>query len=146
VDGFGKPTAFLNTRDGITSADAYDVMAGSHVHMNWGFTRPGTYTVTMQATGVLANGTTTTPGPRTYTFLVLEPQAPRLSIQTVTGSQLRISFPTEMGISYRLQRRASLENGSWADLGDPLVGTGAEGHWTVPSDNTTGFFRVRLDR
>ena len=72
VDGFGKPTAFMNTRDGISSADVYPVIAGSHVHMNWGFTRPGTYTVTLQAKGILADGTLTTPGPRTYTFLVLE--------------------------------------------------------------------------
>lgn len=146
VDGFGKPTAFFNTRDGITSADVYEVMAGSHVHMNWGFTRPGTYTVTLQATGVLADGTTTTPGPRTYTFLVQEPKAPSLAIQKVTGGQIRLSFPSEIGVSYHLERRNSLEGGSWTDVGDLLVGTGADGQWTLQADSMTGFFRIRTSR
>ena len=142
VDGFGKPTAFMNTRDGITAADRYDVIAGSHVHMSWGFTRPGTYTVTMQASGTLANGTPTTPGPRTYTFVVLEPTAPTLSLRAVTDGQLQLSFPTEIRVNYQLQRRALLDGGPWLPVGELIAGTGEQKQLTVPAADTTGFLRV----
>ena len=142
VDGFGKPTVFMSTRDGITAADRYDVIAGSHVHMNWGFTRPGTYTVSLQATGTLANGTVTTPGPRTYTFLVLEPTAPSISIRAVNGGQFELSFPTEIRVAYQVQRRAVLDAGLWQPVGEVIMGNGASKELMDPSADATGFLRV----
>ena len=114
--------------------------------MSWGFTRPGTYTVTMQASGTLANGTPTTPGPRTYTFVVLEPTAPTLSLRAVTDGQLQLSFPTEIRVNYQLQRRALLDGGPWLPVGELIAGTGEQKQLTVPAADTTGFLRVVTTR
>jgi surface-anchored protein len=41
----------MNTADGISDADVTTPIAGSHEHFNWGFTAPGIYRLTFQASG-----------------------------------------------------------------------------------------------
>lgn len=48
VDGFGDPTAFYSTTDGVTAADEFVSLLG-HSHLNFGFTARGLYAVTLQA-------------------------------------------------------------------------------------------------
>lgn len=72
VDGFGVPTAFFNTRDGITGADVLSLSAQGHDHYNFAFSEPGTYTVTLQASGTLIAGSEfTSSAPVDYTFVVV---------------------------------------------------------------------------
>ncbi len=47
----GPPTVFWSTFEGgLTDRDVYYGLAGGHGHVNWAFTRPGLYAVTLQAT------------------------------------------------------------------------------------------------
>lgn len=72
VDGFGQPAVLFNTRDGITTNDVAVVQAGGDAHLNWAFTAPGIYRVTLEAAGTLVNGNqTSTSGPVTFQFDVL---------------------------------------------------------------------------
>lgn len=74
VDGFGTPTVYFNTRDGVSTNDQVTVQAGGDAHLNWAFTKAGTYQVVLQASGTLVNGNqTTTSEPVTYTFKVVTP-------------------------------------------------------------------------
>lgn len=57
VDGFGQPTLFMRSADGITSDDFIDIPAGSHGHANWAFTAPGDYELTFTASGTPVGGT-----------------------------------------------------------------------------------------
>jgi surface-anchored protein len=50
----------MNSRDGINEDDFLDLSAGSHFHANWVFSTPGQYRIGLQASGVLADGVTTT--------------------------------------------------------------------------------------
>ncbi|HVY72036.1 MAG TPA: choice-of-anchor M domain-containing protein, partial [Verrucomicrobiae bacterium] len=69
TDTFGNPVVYFNTRDGITTNDTVTVQAGGDAHLNWAFTKAGTYTVVLEASGTLANsGATTSSGPVIYTF------------------------------------------------------------------------------
>ncbi|MEU9317356.1 choice-of-anchor M domain-containing protein [Streptomyces sp. NPDC048295] len=78
VTGPGKITVY---KDGLCpknnryydSGDAAltntkDVVAGSHDHANWVFTKAGTYTATFDVSGTLTNGTPVGPTTATYTF------------------------------------------------------------------------------
>jgi surface-anchored protein len=72
VDGFGNPTAYFNTRDGISGADVRQLTAGDHAHYNFAFSAPGTYTVTLRASGTLIAGAEFTESdPVDYTFVVV---------------------------------------------------------------------------
>jgi surface-anchored protein len=70
-DIFGTPKVLFNTRDGISTNDFVNVHSGGDAHLNWAFTQPGTYTVTLEVSGTLIQGNkTVSSGPVTYTFVV----------------------------------------------------------------------------
>lgn len=73
VDGFGAPTVFFNSADGLGAADAVTVAAGSHAHRNLAFSGPGVYRVTLQASGTLLTGADILSEPATFLIEVLPP-------------------------------------------------------------------------
>lgn len=77
IDAFGTPVVGMNTRDGLTEADAVDVPAGGHTDYNWAFSAPGRYRVTFEATGTLLDGTVVSSGDVTYTFHVVRRTPPQ---------------------------------------------------------------------
>jgi surface-anchored protein len=69
---FGDFDLKMDTRDGISGADALAVTAGGHAHYNWGFTTSGVYRLYFQAAGVRAGQTNITFSPETpFTFHIL---------------------------------------------------------------------------
>ncbi|WP_147472603.1 choice-of-anchor M domain-containing protein [Streptomyces triticirhizae] len=63
---------FFDSGDGIDGADATELDAHSHVHANWAFTEPGSYTVSFTVSGTLADGTAVPSVTEDYTFSVAE--------------------------------------------------------------------------
>ena len=55
VDGFGNPTAYFSTADGVTAGDEFVSLLG-HSHLNFGFTARGLYAVTFQAFATATGG------------------------------------------------------------------------------------------
>jgi surface-anchored protein len=51
LDTFGDPIVLFNSADGITGADAFFLPVGTHQHFNLGFSAPGDYTITFEASG-----------------------------------------------------------------------------------------------
>jgi surface-anchored protein len=52
-DDFGSPEVLFDSKAG---AGSWDVPADSHGHLNWAFTKPGLYKVTVEASGVIEDG------------------------------------------------------------------------------------------
>ncbi len=77
-----EPNLFMATSDGIDENDSFDVTAGSHNHMNFGFTSQGLYEITFVAMGIDAEGTPTDSGQVTYYFFV----GPTLEVTPVVPS------------------------------------------------------------
>jgi surface-anchored protein len=72
LDSFGNPIVFMNTRDGISAADHFDLTAGGDAHTAWAFSQPGRYTISLDASGTLANGNVfTASGPVEFSFEVV---------------------------------------------------------------------------
>ena len=66
----GTPTFFMSTADGISGADVWSQPAGDHRHMNWYFTKPGTYDLTFEISGThVTDGLQSASA--TYTFTVV---------------------------------------------------------------------------
>lgn len=71
-DAFGTPNVFMNSGNGISGSDVIQLAEGTHRHVNWGFSVPGTYQIDFEASGTLAvGGAFTSSGPVTYTFAVV---------------------------------------------------------------------------
>lgn len=70
--GPGQFNIRVNTRDGISAADAFTPIIGSHEHFNWGFSAPGVYSITFQVTGRRIGESTNLTSPEcTFAFHVL---------------------------------------------------------------------------
>jgi surface-anchored protein len=65
-------TRIFDSGNGIGSADSTTLDAHEHLHANWAFTRPGSYTVTFRVSGTLANGTSIPPVTEQLTFSVAQ--------------------------------------------------------------------------
>ena len=68
TDAFGAPTVLANSGDGTPDRLALGV--AGHRHVNWGFTKPGWYRATFQATATLTDGTRVASDPTVFTFWV----------------------------------------------------------------------------
>jgi surface-anchored protein len=72
TDAFGQQQFLFSTRDKLRSTT---LPAGLHAHSNWGFTRPGTYTLALEVTGDLVAGGSTR-ALALCTFLISEKPVP----------------------------------------------------------------------
>lgn len=88
VNAFGIPNLRMGTSDGIDASDRLSLVPGSHGHFNLGFTAPGTYEVTVQATGTHATDGLRTSDPATYRFEVVPEPSTWAMLVLGTGALL----------------------------------------------------------
>jgi anchored repeat ABC transporter substrate-binding protein len=71
TDAFGQPEIYFDSSDGIDERDVAILPPGAHTHVNWAFTAPGVYRLTL-AGGVDPDGTgeVAALGEATFTFAV----------------------------------------------------------------------------
>jgi surface-anchored protein len=71
TSGFGAPDLKMSTVDDITASDRLLLIPGSHGHFNVGFSAPGDYSVTLEASGTHLIDGFRTSDPATYRFQVI---------------------------------------------------------------------------
>ncbi len=119
----------MDSRNGIGTEDAMPIIAGSHAHVNWGFTRNGVFEVTLQMKGRLAGSATNlVTQPSIFRFEVepvpVGPAAPAvLSNVIAVEGQLRCDLTGEPGALYQLQ--SSFDLVSWSDVERVTAGSSA---------------------
>jgi hypothetical protein len=79
--------------------------------------------------------------PPVYSTAVV-PTRPLLST-SFTGSSMQISFPSQSGVTYRLESVGSLPASTWSNQGSTVSGTGATITFPIDLTNPPAFFRVR---
>lgn len=111
VEGFGQSVFSFDTTDGITAADEIPTIpVSSHTHYNWGFTRPGVYRVTFEASGKLMpnHGGAVTTARKTFTFSVPFSSAVGgggiLQVVEADGAPLLLLADATAGAAYRTDR------------------------------------------
>lgn len=80
--GPGQFNIRVNTRDGLSAADAFTPLIGSHEHFNWGFSTSGVYCLTFQVTGRRLGETTNLVSPECTFAIHVQPLAPPTNFPT----------------------------------------------------------------
>ncbi|MEU7025896.1 anchored repeat ABC transporter, substrate-binding protein [Streptomyces sp. NPDC046275] len=70
TDTLGNPTSYIDSTDGLDAKDSFTLPPEAHTHVNWVFTRPGTYELTVRGRVEALDGTSTDAGQGTVTFTV----------------------------------------------------------------------------
>ncbi|MET9375612.1 anchored repeat ABC transporter, substrate-binding protein [Streptomyces sp. NPDC002992] len=70
TDTLGNPTSYIDSSDGLDAKDSFTLPPEAHTHVNWVFTKPGTYELTVRGQVEALDGTTTDAGQGTVTFTV----------------------------------------------------------------------------
>jgi surface-anchored protein len=92
TESFGTTVFSFDTTDGISDADEIaTIPVSSHTHYNWGFTKPGLYRVTFEASGKLMRsyGNVITRARKTFLFAV------PVSSRVGEAAEIRISSLSE---------------------------------------------------
>jgi surface-anchored protein len=71
TDPFGKPLVLMNSSNGVDAADQTRAIPGSHSDYNWGFSAPGIYSVSFEASGIHGTDGLQSSGPVAYQFEVV---------------------------------------------------------------------------
>ncbi|MFO1498210.1 MAG: choice-of-anchor M domain-containing protein [Verrucomicrobiota bacterium] len=105
------PVVLFNSRDSISTNDVAVVQSGGDAHLNWAFSQPGEYQVTVEVTGTLVDGNeVVSSGPVTYTFSELKPIVPltveHTDIQgvfdaTATNKLTMVAFDVNHTVAYQ---------------------------------------------
>jgi len=142
TDAFGSPVVTMNSADGIDEADARVLAVGSHSHVNWAFTQPGAYRISLQSTAALVVGGTSTSPVTDYFFEV--DYAPMLRVRERHGGGLTLEWLSREHHEYQLESATDPTQGAWAAHPgvDPVVGDG--GMMSVTADFEEGNVFLRL--
>ena len=127
------------------SARTYDPAVNGHIHVNWAFTRPGTYNIDFSAIGPLAaTGQTLRSLPTRYTFLVEGSEAPKLgNPRFLPDSRLELTVRGNAGSRVSIQSSPDLQR--WDNVAE-AIGTGTDVPFVFPpSTQPQTFFRAVID-
>lgn len=144
-DPFSGLEMRMNSRDGIGPDDILAPLAGSHEHVNWGFTATGLHAVHLRVSGQLAGGSQgVVSDPVVLRFGVVPYALPAaqavLSQPTWTHQRLAFRLAGSPGRSYVVEASADLR--SWTVAA--TVTTDASGGADVVADGEAGamFYRA----
>ncbi|MEU1299599.1 anchored repeat ABC transporter, substrate-binding protein [Streptomyces shenzhenensis] len=70
TESLGRPAIYFNSADGFTAQDTTSLPPAAHTHLNWAFTEPGVYKLTLEAKLKNPGGTPQPIGKGTFTFAV----------------------------------------------------------------------------
>ncbi|WBB63381.1 anchored repeat ABC transporter, substrate-binding protein [Streptomyces sp. WMMC500] len=70
TESLGKPNRYFDSTDGFSAADTTSLPPAAHTHLNWAFTEPGVYELTLQARLKNPGGEPQPVGEGTFTFAV----------------------------------------------------------------------------
>jgi anchored repeat ABC transporter substrate-binding protein len=70
TEALGQPTIYFNSADGLDGKDVVTLPPAAHTHVNWAFSRPGTYRLTMRAALRTGQGAPIPVGTGEFTFAV----------------------------------------------------------------------------
>ncbi|GGZ01349.1 anchored repeat ABC transporter, substrate-binding protein [Streptomyces poonensis] len=70
TDTLGRPNVYIDSADGFDAEDSFTLPPEAHTHVNWAFSKPGTYRLTVEGRTETLDGRAEEFGSGTFTFTV----------------------------------------------------------------------------
>ncbi|WP_410643265.1 anchored repeat ABC transporter, substrate-binding protein [Amycolatopsis sp. lyj-346] len=70
TEALGQPEVYFNSADGLDGADTTTLPPAAHTHLNWAFSKPGVYRLTLSAQLATGSAAAADVGSGTFTFAV----------------------------------------------------------------------------
>ena len=140
TESLGKPVVYFDSGDGISDADTTTLPPAAHTHLNWAFTAPGTYRLTMRAS-LLNGGDEIQLGEDTFTFAVgVDPSGVAKTVLDEGHTDLTVDLDT--GGLYTYNDRAGGTTQEVVPAAEAVIEVPNKAITTVPDDTRFAFLGV----
>ncbi len=139
TETLGKPVVYFDSRDGLSDTDSTTLPPAAHTHINWAFTKPGVYRLTLAASLIRAEGAEPTPlGTSTFTFAVgVTPAGVAKTVLAEGHTDLTIDL--DSGELYTLNDVAGGGNQHVVAAADAVIEVPNKAIVTIPDDPRFSF-------
>ncbi|MBB5800990.1 anchored repeat ABC transporter substrate-binding protein [Saccharothrix ecbatanensis] len=140
TESLGKPVVYFDSGDGLSDVDSTTLPPAAHTHLNWAFTAPGTYRLTMRAS--LLNGVDEVAlGEGVFTFAVgVDPTGIAGTVLGEGHTDLTVDLDT--GELYTFNDRAGGATQEVVRAADAVIEVPNKAITTVPDDARFAFLGV----
>ncbi|MEV0176975.1 anchored repeat ABC transporter, substrate-binding protein [Streptomyces sp. NPDC050803] len=101
TDTLGKPKVYVDSADGFDGSDSFALPPEAHTHVNWAFSEPGTYRLTVEGRTEALDGTASQAfGSGTFTFAVGDGTEAPEGATVLDGGHADVALDAESGKVY----------------------------------------------
>jgi anchored repeat ABC transporter substrate-binding protein len=100
TDTLGKPKVYIDSADGFDTSDSFALPPEAHTHVNWAFSEPGTYRLTVEGRTETLDGRTSPIGSGTFTFTVGDATDTPKGVRVLDGGHADVALDAGTGKVY----------------------------------------------
>ncbi|MGW0845360.1 anchored repeat ABC transporter, substrate-binding protein [Streptomyces sp. NPDC002787] len=100
TDTLGRPKVYIDSADGLDDTDSFTLPPEAHTHVNWAFSEPGTYRLTVAGRTETLDGRTEEIGSGTFTFTVGDDTEPPQGATVLDSGHADVALNAETGKVY----------------------------------------------
>jgi anchored repeat ABC transporter substrate-binding protein len=100
TDTLGRPEVYVDSADGLDARDSFTLPPEAHTHVNWAFSEPGTYRLTVSGRTETLGGGGTDLGSGTFTFAVGDATRPPEGAEVLDGGHADLALDAASGEVY----------------------------------------------
>ncbi|MFF8969926.1 anchored repeat ABC transporter, substrate-binding protein [Streptomyces sp. NPDC014995] len=100
TDTLGRPKVYVDSADGLDAKDSFTLPPEAHTHVNWAFSEPGTYRLTVEGRTETLDGKTGEIGSGTFTFTVGDAAEAPAGATVLDGGHADVTLDAQTGTVY----------------------------------------------
>lgn len=100
TDTLGRPKVYVDSSDGLGDADSFTLPPEAHTHVNWAFSEPGVYRLTVEGRTETLDGGGEEIGSGTFTFTVGDDAEPPAGAEVLDSGHADVALDAETGEVY----------------------------------------------
>ncbi|GGP66029.1 anchored repeat ABC transporter, substrate-binding protein [Saccharothrix coeruleofusca] len=138
TESLGKPVTYFDSGDGLSDVDSTTLPPAAHTHLNWAFTAPGTYRLTLRAALLNDGGDPVPLGEGTFAFAVgVDPGGIAPTVLNEGHTDLTVDLDT--GELYTFNDRAGGTSQQVVPAAEAVIEVPNKAITTVPDDQRFAF-------